>query len=151
MATEPLDVRNDEIELYRSMSKVAGTLFLQFNKQLIAAVQKLAEGAGAPGNVPSGILGTLADRAALTQSEKAVLQKYGQEEIYRVWKKHLDTIDYSISFRPRVEKPVEGLNVMAVPGEKITIESVAADGAINASANWEIEIDLGIIRGKVSW
>ncbi|MDP1656012.1 MAG: hypothetical protein Q8L96_07940 [Hylemonella sp.] len=149
MAT--LDASNDEIELYRAMSKLAGTLFLEFNKQLVVGVQKLTDGVGGKGEVPSGVLSTLLDRSNITQSEEKALQKYSKEEVYQVWKKHIESIDYSISFRPRVEKPVESINVLALPGEKVTVNEVSSTGDINIRASWEVEIDLGIIRGKVSW
>ncbi len=146
-----LDVKNDEIELYSAMSKLAGNLFLEFNKQLIAGVQKLADGVGAKGDVPSGALGALLDRTDMTSSEKAVLQKHSKEDVLRVWKKHIESIDYSMTFRPRVEKVIESINVLAVPGEKVTVNDVSGDGGIGTKANYEVEIDLGIIRGKVSW
>lgn len=146
-----LDVKNDEIELYSAMSKLAGNLFLEFNKQLIAGVQKLADGVGANGDVPSGTLGALLDRTDMTPPEKTLFQKYSKEEFLRAWKKHIESIDYSMTFRPRVEKAIECINVLAVPGEKVTVNDVSGDGGIGIAASYEVEIDLGIIRGKVSW
>ena len=133
-----------EAQIYDVMSKLASRAALSAAVQTIALIQKeMSE------NPKNGHIQALAGAGVLNESEQAVLTSYEPDVLNRAWRKVIRTIDMGISFVPELDRLPRTEALLIRPGDKVG--GLNAQGFPGVLANWEVEVDLGIIRGKVSW
>jgi hypothetical protein len=134
----------DEAEIYDVMSKLASRAALSSAVQTIALIQK------AMSENPKGDkIMALAGDSILSDREAAVLGAFDNDVLNKAWKKVIKTVDLAISFVPELDRIARTEAVLIRKGDKIV--GVDAQGFPGVLANWEVEIDFGVIRGKVSW
>ncbi len=135
---------SDEAEIYDVMSKLASRAAMASAMQTIALIQKaMAE------NPKDGQVQLLAGDGILSESEAAVLGAYEPDVLNKAWRKVIKTVDVAICFVPELDRIARTEAVLIRPGDMIG--GVDPQGFAGTLANWEVEVDLGIIRGKVSW
>ena len=133
-----------EVELYDVMSKLASRAALDAATKTIALIQKAMTD-----NPKDGSVHDMAGAGVLTEDEAAKLSAYEPDVLNKAWRKLIRTVDIAIEFVPELDRLARTEAILIRPGDKVG----GADpmGFASIAANWEVEIDLGIIRGKVSW
>lgn len=135
---------SDEAEIYDVMSKLASRAAMSSAMQTIALIQKaMAE------NPKDRQVQLLAGDGILSESEAAVLGAYEPDVLNKAWRKVIKSVDIAVNFVPEFDRIGRTEAILVRPGDKIV--GVDPQGFVGTMANWEIEVDLGIIRGKVSW
>lgn len=134
----------DEAEIYDVMSKLASRAALASATQTIALIQK------AMSENPKGDkIMALAGDGILTDSEAAVLSAFDKDVLNKAWKKVIKSVDLAISFVPELDRVARTEAILIRRGDKVG--GTDPQGFTGVLANWEVEIDFGVIRGKVSW
>ncbi|MFM5949466.1 MAG: hypothetical protein ACKOPM_09600 [Novosphingobium sp.] len=133
-----------EVELYDIMSKLASRAALDSATKTIALIQKvMAE------NPKDGSIHNMAGPGVLTDDEAAKLGAYEPDVLNKAWRKLIRTVDIAIEFVPELDRLARTEGILLRPGDKVT--GMDPMGFAGIAANWEVEINLGVIRGKVSW
>lgn len=131
----------DEVRMYDVMSKLASRSAADAVVKFMALLQEEMK--------KDQSLNTFTDRVYLTDDEKQVLTSFGLPELNKAWRKIIRSVDVDISFTPELDRVARTEGMLIRPGDIVRGEQ--AYGFPTVAANWEVEIDLGIIRGKVSW
>lgn len=130
-------------KIYDIMSKLASNAAMSSAMQTIALIQK------AMADSPSGSqMRSLAGGEILTAEEAKILDEFDGPTLNAAWRKVIRSVDIAVAFVPELDRSARTEALLVRPGDKI---KGAPQDFANVQANWEVEIDLGIIRGKVSW
>lgn len=134
----------DETKIYDVMSKLASRAAMNSALQTIALIQKaMADGPNGPD------MQRLAGDDFFTSDEQKIFDNFDKKTLNDSWRKLIKSVDIGIGFLPELDRVARTEAVLVRIGDKITGSD--GQGFLNVLANWEIEIDLGIVRGKVSW
>ena len=133
-----------EAEIYDMMSQAAGRAALSAATNALALIQK-----GMKDDPKNAHVHALAGGPKLTAREQELLESISKEDLNKAWRKVIRTVDLSIGFIPELERLPRTQGLLVRPGD--IVKGADAMGFPGMLANWEVEIDLGIIRGKVSW